>query len=61
MLVLNRKPGESLWIGDARVTVYYGNRSGTIKVAIDAPADIAVLREELKEQDRGEARIQKAG
>ncbi len=49
MLVLQRKSGESVRIGD-RITVSVlsvdGNR---VRIAIDAPAEIPILRSELLE------------
>jgi carbon storage regulator len=46
VLVLSRKRGEKLLIGDVAVTVLevQGNR---VRVGIEAPADVAVLRAEL--------------
>lgn len=47
MLILTRKIGESLLIGDnIRVTVLE-IRGKQARLGIEAPADIAVLREEL--------------
>lgn len=47
MLVLSRKPGESLIIGDeVRITVL--SISGKqVRIGIEAPNDIAVHREEI--------------
>lgn len=47
MLVLSRKPGESVTIGDeVRVTVL--SISGKqVRIGIEAPSDIAVHREEI--------------
>jgi len=47
MLVLNRKPGESIKIGDeVRVTVL--SVSGKqVRIGFDAPHDIAIHREEI--------------
>ena len=47
MLVLSRKRGEGIQIGDQimiRVVEIRGNR---VRIAIDAPGDVGVLREEL--------------
>jgi carbon storage regulator len=47
MLIITRKPGESLQIGDnITITVTKISR-GQVGLAIDAPRDIKVLREEL--------------
>lgn len=49
MLVLYRKKGESILIGDdIKITILdIGNEK--VKIAIDAPKEISVLRSELKE------------
>ena len=47
MLIITRKPGESLRIGDdVTVTVTKIGR-GQVGLAIDAPREIRILREEL--------------
>ena len=49
MLVLSRKRGESICIGDeitVRVISVYGNR---VKIGIDAPSGYRILRAELSE------------
>lgn len=47
MLILRRKIGESIVIGgDIRVTVLK-IRDDQVKIGIDAPADLLVLRSEL--------------
>ena len=50
MLVLARKKGESILIGDdveIHVSEIYGGRS--VKLAIDAPRHVTVLRAEMVE------------
>ena len=50
MLVLSRKVDESLRIGDAvRVTVVAVSGQG-VRIAVEAPADIPIYREELYER-----------
>lgn len=46
MLVLSRKKGEKLIIGDTVITVCQ-IRGGTVKIGVDAPADVCVRRGEL--------------
>jgi carbon storage regulator len=47
MLVLSRKVGESIFINESiRVTVV-GSRKGQIRLGIEAPPEVIVLREEL--------------
>ncbi len=50
MLVLTRRHGESVRIGpDVRVTVV-SSTSGQVRIAIDAPENIGILREEIFER-----------
>ena len=49
MLILTRKKGESILIGSNIKIVYVGDSFGSeIKLGIDAPKDILIIREELK-------------
>ena len=53
MLVLARKEGESSLIGkDIRVTVVR-SRTGEVRLGVDAPIDVPVLRHQLEEKDSG--------
>ena len=48
MLILRRRPGEAVWIGDdVKVTILTADDGG-VRLAIDAPKEVTVLREELK-------------
>ncbi|HSH28752.1 MAG TPA: carbon storage regulator CsrA [Thiohalobacter sp.] len=52
MLVLTRRPGEILHIGDKiKVTVLDIN-GGQVRIGIDAPGDLTVLRDELLQNPR---------
>lgn len=54
MLVLSRKEGESILIGnDIRITIVEVRDSGRVGVAVSAPVETVVLREELIQQDVG--------
>ena len=56
MLILTRKLGENIRIGDKiRITVL-DVKGGQVKLGIDAPAHIAVHREEIYEKIRDENR-----
>ncbi len=49
MLILRRKTGESLILGDdIKITVVESSSDG-VRLAIDAPKEVTVLREELAE------------
>ena len=52
MLVITRKPGESLEIGDDITVTVLGNRHRPVRLGIDAPAQVLVLRTELRDRDR---------
>jgi|MucameStandDraft_1065616.scaffolds.fasta_scaffold21348_3 carbon storage regulator len=47
MLILRRKAGESLLIGDNIKITVISTEDGGVRLAIDAPKEITVLREEL--------------
>ena len=49
MLVLTRRPGESIRIGDEISITVIEIQRGQVKVAIDAPREIPVHREEIYE------------
>jgi carbon storage regulator len=52
MLVLSRKVGESILISESiRITVVQSVKNGRIRLGIDAPPEVRVLREELLERD----------
>jgi carbon storage regulator len=47
MLVLSRKVGEGVQIGDKIVVTIVRIAGGGVRIGIDAPADMAIAREEL--------------
>ena len=52
MLVLSRKEGEKLVIGD-NITVVVSRVAGNrVTLGIEAPSDVRIIRGELKAQDR---------
>lgn len=52
MLVLTRRPGESIVIGQNIVVTVIEIKGGQVRIGIDAPRDIQVHREEVFEQVR---------
>ena len=48
MLVLSRKVGERIWIGDEISVTVVRITGGGVRIGIEAPAELAVVREELK-------------
>ena len=49
MLILSRKLEEAIWLGDNVKIKIMGIEKGTVKIGIEAPSDVTILREELKE------------
>ena len=54
MLILTRKVGESIMIGESVEVKILGLRAGQIKIGIDAPRDLEVHRQEIYERIRAE-------
>lgn len=54
MLILTRKVGESIMIGENVEVKVLGLRAGQIKIGIEAPRDLKVHREEIYERIRAE-------
>lgn len=48
MLVLTRKPGESIDIGGGVVVTVLENRKSRVALGIQAPADVSVVRSEKR-------------
>lgn len=61
MLVLSRKVGERILIGDEIAVTVVRIAGGGVRLGIEAPKELPVVREELKDQlDRADAEKQKA-
>jgi carbon storage regulator len=56
MLILTRKLGENIRIGDNIRIVVLDIKGGQVKLGIDAPPSVAVHREEIYERIREENR-----
>ena len=54
MLVLTRRPGESIMVGKDIVITVIEIKGGQVRIGIDAPRDVQVHREEVYEQVRQE-------
>ncbi|MDR2550739.1 MAG: carbon storage regulator CsrA [Desulfobulbus sp.] len=54
MLVLTRKPGEGIVIGDNITIKIIELKSGSIRIGIDAPRDTKIYREEVYDRIRQE-------
>jgi carbon storage regulator len=56
MLVLSRKERERIKLGDSIVVTVVRVAGDKVRLGIEAPADVLVLREELATRDRPEAK-----
>lgn len=54
MLVLTRRPGESIVVGSNIVVTVIEIKGGQVRIGIDAPREVDVYREEIYEQVRQE-------
>ena len=50
MLVLSRKVGERIWIGDDIAVTVVRVTGGGVRLGIEAPHELPVIREELKKR-----------
>jgi carbon storage regulator len=49
MLVLNRKDGEKIIIGENITITVVKAKNGQVKIGVEAPSNVKVLREELNQ------------
>lgn len=54
MLILTRRIGESLVIGDDVVVNVLGLKGNQVRIGVDAPKDVAVHREEIYDRIQAE-------
>lgn len=52
MLSLTRRSGQSIFIGDDIVIMVISVHAGMVKIGIDAPKDIQILRDDAKVKER---------
>lgn len=54
MLILTRRVGESLMIGDDVTVTVLGVKGNQVRIGVNAPKEVAVHREEIYEKIRAE-------
>ena len=52
MLVIARKLGERIQIGDSITVVVTRLKKGTVRIGVEAPRDVPIRRAELKPKDK---------
>jgi carbon storage regulator len=58
MLILTRRVGETLMIGDDVTVTVLGVKGNQVRIGVNAPKDVAVHREEIYERIKREQQVQ---
>jgi len=60
MLILTRRVGETLMIGDEVTVTVLGVKGNQVRIGVNAPKDVAVHREEIYERIKHEKSDEKS-
>ena len=61
MLVLSRKPGERILIGDDVTITIVRLGPGNVRVGIEAPRELSIVREEIAGLESGNGKAESGG
>ena len=61
MLILTRRVGETLMIGDDVTVTVLGVKGNQVRIGVNAPKDVSVHREEIYERIKKEQQLQQQG
>jgi carbon storage regulator len=61
MLILTRRVGETLMIGDEVTVTVLGVKGNQVRIGVNAPKDVSVHREEIYERIKNEEQEVKQG
>lgn len=56
MLILTRRKGETLKVGDEVTVTVLGVKGNQVRIGVNAPNDVSILREEVYLQDMAESK-----
>lgn len=59
MLILSRKESERIYLGDDVVLTIVRIQGDKVRIGVEAPSDVRILRRELQEMDLESARLPK--